>query len=435
MNQIPPPADANGQTPIARALHDLNANADRKREPNFMEARQGQRMISQAALIERLVTAFHQEHDGTPTLREADTFAKRAQLILSTTEYVLAVESITISSADKAKLLQLLHSELFGYGGLDALFADPTITTIALHGSGGVSLRYGHGDLVDHAALFEDEAHMERILTRLLWDANAGWPDDLPYVETGLQIGGRPVSLSIVMPPISMQTAVDLRLHPSTPITLDSIITPNADGACTDEAAAFLRRLAAAPQGYVIAGDTESGKTTLLGALAALLPAVPTALVERAAELRVPPQVTRYTPRWLTPITTFGAQIEQALAAAPACLLLDEVRSDEPLMIAPLLTAPHAPRLIWAFRSSPDTKRLKAALSMLARRAAPQLGDDVVTALFERLPFVVTVRRYQGQMQVRGIGEWQGPYQEYVPLFERQGGALVCTGTPSGRLG
>ncbi len=60
----------------------------------------------------------------------------------------------------------------------------------------------------------------------------------------------------------------------------------------------LLRALLASNYGFVIAGETETGKTTLLNALAQETAGGAIAAVERAGELRLPPDAARLTVRW-----------------------------------------------------------------------------------------------------------------------------------------
>jgi pilus assembly protein CpaF len=196
----------------------------------------------------------------------------------------------------------------------------------------------------------------------------------------------------------------------------------------------LIQRIAASEYGIAIVGDTESGKTTLLNALAQILPTDgAAAAVERAGELRLAPEYERLTATWAVgdvPGVTFGQQIERALERQPSLLLLDEVRSDEPLAIAPLLERDDPPRQVWAIRGVPDAKRLQSALGMLARRSG--IGEANVHALYERLPFVLTTARIQGRLQLFSIAEWQSrpdsDYPDYVMLMQYREGAARDTG-------
>ncbi|NWG15966.1 MAG: Flp pilus assembly complex ATPase component TadA [Chloroflexi bacterium] len=404
------------------------------RQPHLIPGQMGRRLYSMAALAERIEAAFIEEYGlDSPALRQADTPASRLKLVLGTTDYVLAVESVQLAAPEKADLVSRVYSDLFGYGPLDALFLDERVTTIALEGADQASVRYGHADLSALGAIFQDEKHLRRVLKRLLLDAGAEMRDDQPYIETGLQVGDRPVCINLMSPPVTLRLTADIRVHPASPPDANSLIE---NGFWTAQASTLLKALAASSYGLIVVGEPESGKTTLLGLLAGWLPQPERALaVERAGELRLPPGVERLAARWPVgdaPGISFGEQIGRALALRPGCLLLDEVRADEPLTIAPLLTMPDAPRLIWSFRGPIFEKRLSSALGMLARRADMSQSEEMVRALYRRLPFVVTVNRLNGALRLWSVGEWQfkhsPDYPTYVPLMRVEGGALRLTG-------
>ncbi len=410
---------------------DFRKDADKGREPELLPGQMGRRLISIQALLERIEKAFLEEH-SEDSLAEADTSAKRLKLILGTIDYVLAVESIQMSNDEKAKLIGKTYSNLFGYGPLDPLFLDERVTTISLDGPNKAFVRYGHGDLVSTGPIFQDEAHLRRILRRILVDADTDFHDDQPFIETGLRVDNRPVSINIISPPLSFDFNVDIRVHPKNALSLDDLVE---SGFLTAQAAALLTALMQSPHGFVIVGDTEAGKTTLLSALMQLLPNPNQAIaVERAGELHLPEGVKRLMTVWPGKNDSglsFGAQIGAALAQKPACLILDEVRADEPETIAPLLSEADAPRQIWSFRGPFDAKRLRNALSMLARRADFAQGEAMVTAMYHRLPFVVTVWRVRGQIHLYSIGEWQfrnSDYPDYVLLMKSEDSELKLTG-------
>lgn len=409
----------------------MSHDADHKREPRLLSGRGGRRMFSIAALAERVREQFTDEYANTDALREANTPSKRMRLLLGVTDYVVAVESIVITSADKAALMQRVYSELFGYGSLDAYLADPNVTTISLNGAERAAVRYGHEDLQEVGPLFEDADHLQVIITRLLLDSGADMRVDLPVIETGLTVGERRISISVVSPSFSMGLTADIRLHPPKAPTLEELVESEV---MSGDAAEMLRSLLNSSFGFVIAGEVETGKTTLLNALALGLPEGKLAAVERTGEMRLPDFYTHYQPDWggegRDPIS-FGDRIYEAMGDAPTCLLIDEVRADEPTSIAPLLTSDNAPRQIWSFRGAPDHKRLQSALGMLARRAEVGAGEALVHTMYERLPFVVSVARIKGRLKLFSIAEWQSrvdtDYPDYVQLFRFENGAARRT--------
>ncbi|MFW5772951.1 MAG: hypothetical protein ACOCZH_06455, partial [Phototrophicaceae bacterium] len=114
-----------------------------------------------------------------------------------------------------------------------------------------------------------------------------------------------------------------------------------------------------------------------------------------------------------------------ALERRVDCLLLDEVRTGEPEAVTPLLASDNVPRMLWAFRGPATGKRLTVALSMLARRSHLVASEMAVQRLYDRLPFVVTLRRRQGRLALHSIAEWQprdgADYPDYVELTDFSG--------------
>lgn len=409
----------------------LRPDADRGREPKLVAGHSGRRTFSLAALVERIESAFLEEYGlDSPALLEADTSAKRLKLVLETTNYVLAVEAVSLSTEEKAALVQQAYSHIFGYGPLDPLLADDRITTISLEGADRVAVRYGHGDLTTLPPIFHNLEHLRRTFKRLLIDGQAELRDDLPFVEFGLTIGDRPACISLAAPPAAFQLSADIRLHPRRLLTPDDL---EGCGFLNPMAVRLLRALAQSEHGVIVVGEPESGKTTLLSLLAGWLPQPERVVtVERAGELRLPADIRRYVVQWPFRDRTgvsFTQQVLSALDVQPACILLDEVRADEPAAVEPLLSRDSGPRQLWAFRGTTFTKRLASALGMLARRADVARGDALAQALYQRLPFVVTVSRVHHQLRLWGVGEWQvrDGYPAYVPLMEMVDGTLRLT--------
>lgn len=414
-----------------RSLLDEIRAARERGDPEFLSSREGRRRFSVAALLERVVSAFVEEHGRDSA---AETEAEKIKLVLAVVDYIIAVESITISPEDKAGIVQRAYSELFTYGPLDAYFTDERVTTIALDGPDKASIRYGHGELTSVGMLFEDRFHLEKVIRRLLQDSGADLVPDVPLIETGLRVNERRVCINVAAPPATIELTADIRLHPTEPPSLESMV---AAGVMPAEAAALLQALVRSEHGFVIVGDTESGKTTLLGALARLI-SQPMIAVERAGELTLPDEAESLMVEW--PVgeragMTLQQQVEKALEQRPSLILLDEVRADEAGSVKPLLSADNPPRQIWTFRGPADSKRLLSALGMLARRSDTAQGEVLVQALYRRLPFVVTLRRRQGQIRLHSIAEWQfadgAEYPDYVELMAMGWDGLENTGRQS----
>jgi type IV secretory pathway ATPase VirB11/archaellum biosynthesis ATPase len=424
------------EKPTQRSLLDFRKDADRGHEPQFVSGRVGTRLYSLVALQERIESQLLAEHN-TEEFKVADTPTKRLQLILQSVNYVLAVESIAMDGEAKAHLIEAVYSSIFGYGILDTYFLDPRVTTIDIHGTDHISVRYGHGELQATGAMFTDEGQLQRILSQLLLDAGAELRDGQPIIETGLKIGNRSTSLTLVAPPISPYFHADIRLHPAEALTLDDLVSSDF---LSEDAARLVRLIAQSKHGFMVVGEPESGKTTLLNALASLLDPAHLVTVERAGELRLPVATQTFKATWRvgdSEAITFGNQIEAAVTLNPHTLILDEVRSDEPTTILPLLGANETIRQIWSVRGVSDAKRLQSSMGMLARRADMTRSEMMVRALYDRLPFVITVCRIKERLQVFSVAEWQSradsDYPDYVLLMQYRDGEARATGNAPAR--
>lgn len=418
-------------------------DADKGREPEFLQGRSGTRAYSIAALVEKIESQFYAEYSpDSPLLAEADTPAKRLRLLLDVANYVLAVESIQLDSETKARLIERVYSGIFGYGALDQFFLDSRVTTISIEGAENVAVRFGNLPFTSYHNLFDDDEDLQRVIKRLVTDAGAELRDDTPILETGLLIGDRPARVSVVAPPYAAYLSADIRLHPASAPTLDDLVETDFMSA---DAADLLRAIARSTYGFCIVGEPESGKTTLLNALLQLLPDVNGVYIERAAELRPPQNMRRMTARWRIadqPEVTFGQRIAQALDLEPSLIILDEVRADEPDTLSPLLMRENTPRQIWACRGAPDAKRLQSALGMIARRANIGAGEVMVHRMYERLPFVITVSRIghpeTGEsLRLFSVAEWQprtdSEYPDYRLLMQFRDGEARRTDVPLAR--
>ena len=432
-NYDEPNGNKNTQHPLIDEMRKKASKADEGREPDFVEGRLGTRMVSRGALLERVVAEFIDEHsNNSPALLDADTESKRLKLVLSTVDYILGVETIHLAQGEKAELIRRAYAELFTYGPLDTLIADDSITTILLEGVDKVSVRYGHGELITLDPIFEDEAHLRKVMRRILLDAGTDFDSGESIIEVGLTVNDKRVGVNLALPPVTFQITADIRIHQSKLPTLDDLVT---SGFMSGKAKQMLEAIFKSSHGCVIVGDTESGKTTLLSVLATLLDNRTVMSVERTGELSLADDVERFIVQWAIPdekeTITFGDQIKNALEEGSTVLLLDEVRADEPQAIAPLLSNDNVPRQIWTFRGPASSKRLISALGMLARRGDPTQSETLVHELYRRLPFVITLRRSKKGTFLYGIGEWQyregSEYPDFVELMAQGWEGLELT--------
>ncbi len=139
--------------------------------------------------------------------------------------------------------------------------------------------------------------------------------------------------LHVVIPDITRTAwAVNIRKFVLTANTLDELVSL---GTLTKRAARFLEAAVAAGLNIIVAGGTQTGKTTLLNCLAAAIPARERVITcEEVFELRVPlPDVvsmqTRQPNLEGTGEVRLRRLVKEALRMRPERLIVGEVRQEE----------------------------------------------------------------------------------------------------------
>ena len=369
----------------------------------------GRRTFSIAALLERIEAAFVAEM-RPETLLGATSDTARRELIREVADYVLAIESIRLPRVDYLNLIDALDAILFRFGPLDPYLKDETVSEIAIDAPQRIYIRRALENPQPVPEAFIDEEQLARIVQRLLATGGTLLSEETPFVETGLHFAGRPARITAAMPPVSAILQVGVRLHPTKALTMAALVE---NGALSAAAAAYLEQAVTERRGIMIAGDVGAGKTTLLqallGTITTVMQALPgtngsaaahAALVERAAELRPPADMTirRYSG------LDFDRQVQAALDQHPACLILDEVRSEDSPALWNALSTPAAPALLWAIQGSTNPLRVRMTFNMIIQRTSHTLPAETISdALLGRLPVAVLISK----RRVVTIGQWR----------------------------
>ena len=405
------------------SLPDDDPNAESRLSP-LVPGRSGRPSFSLEALRERVERQFHEETAGrADILAELDTEASQRTALREIAEYVFAVEAVSPTAADRQAILDRAHSNLFGFGPLEDLLRDETVTEISIIGPAEVSFRREGEPPRPALHRFDDGAHLAATVARLLAGSGAALSESIPFVETGVTLRGRRTRLSAIGPPLSSTLTVTLRLHPPRPLALADL---EARGALPPAGIALLRAVAAAGHGLLIAGDAGAGKTTLAGALLPEL-AGRIAAAERAGELPLPPEGSRFSPALPAPDqpgADFAESIRAALTAAPDWLVIDEIGAGEAPALWEVLAADPAPRCLWTLRAPAQPDRLRSALTMLLRRAQPAVdATRLHHTIAARLPFVAVLARAGESQRLALLAEWQAQGSDLAlrPLLAAEG--------------
>lgn len=186
------------------------------------------------------------------------------------------------SIEQKVSIIQQVYSSIRGFGLLDTIMNDETITEVMINGPENVFIEQ-NGRLFKLNKQFESQRRLEDIIQRIVGLAGREVNQANPICDTRLPDGSR---VNVVLPPIALcGPTVTIRKFSKTPMTIEKLI---AYGSITREIADFLELLVKAKYNIFIAGGTGSGKTTFLNALSNYIPKDERVItIEDSAELQI----------------------------------------------------------------------------------------------------------------------------------------------------
>jgi pilus assembly protein CpaF len=197
-------------------------------------------------------------------------------------EQILAEENIVLSRPERARLFEQIAAEILGFGPLQPLLEDDTITEIMVNGPKSVYVER-KGKLHRVPVTFENNDHVMRIIDRIVAPLGRRIDESSPYVDARLQDGSR---VNAVIPPISLVgPTLTIRKFSKNPITVEQLIQ---FGSISPEAVQFLKACVESRLNILISGGTGSGKTTFLNVLSSFIPGDERIItIENAAELQL----------------------------------------------------------------------------------------------------------------------------------------------------
>jgi pilus assembly protein CpaF len=340
----------------------------------------------------------------------------------------LLVDAAPLLPAERReRLVAELADEVSGFGGLEPLLADPTVTEVMVNGPGRCYVERD-GRLVAVPCSLDERAIL-RIIERILAPLGLRLDRASPMVDARLPDGSR---LHAVIPPLAIDgPCLTVRRFGARAVAVE-------DFDCGADAAAFLRAAVAGGWNLVVAGGTSSGKTTLLNALSgAIDPAERIVSIEETAELRLPqPHVVRLEARPANAEGAGGVSVRDLVRAAlrmrPDRLVVGEVRGAEALDLVQALNTGHDGSISTVHANTPvDALRRLVTLALFAGSGLPH--DAVRDQLSSSVDGIVQVARGpDGRRRIVAIDEVGPPGRPLAtrPLFARRGAELVAVEAP-----
>lgn len=182
----------------------------------------------------------------------------------------------------RVSIVQQIYSSIRGFGLLDSIIKDDTITEVMINGPENVFIEQ-NGRLFKLGKQFESQRRLEDIIQRIVGLAGREVNQANPICDTRLPDGSR---VNVVLPPIALcGPTLTIRKFSKTPMTIEKLIQY---GSITKEIADKLELLVKAKYNIFISGGTGSGKTTFLNALSNYIPKDERVItIEDSAELQI----------------------------------------------------------------------------------------------------------------------------------------------------
>lgn len=247
-----------------------------------------------------------------------------------------------MSPQEKRYIARMVFSSLRGFGLLDELLADDSITEVMINGPDNIFIERG-GRLFRVKRKFENQKHLEDIIRRIVGKAGKEVNQANPIVDTRLPDGSR---VNVVLPPVSLTgPIVTIRKFSKRPMTVEQLLRYNS---ITEEAASFLEKLVKAKYNIFISGGTGSGKTTFLNALSNFIPGDERIItIEDSAELQIK-NIENLVSLEARNANTSGMGeitirelIRSALRMRPERIIVGEVRGEEALDMLQAMNTGH----------------------------------------------------------------------------------------------
>ncbi len=344
-----------------------------------------------------------------------------------------------LSVDDRRRLEDELVAEVCGFGPLDRLFADPTVSDILVNGPGEVWVdRFGR--LEPTELRFDDSDHLMRLLGRLVAAHGRRLDEASPSVDVRLPGGSR---LHAIIPPLSAAPVVSIRRLRVVPFRPEELCDC---GTLSPEMTAFLAAVMAGRLNVVISGGAASGKTTLLNVLTRFIPPGERVVtIEETAELELAhPHVVALEAR-LPNIegrgeVTLRHLVRNALRMRPDRIIVGEVRGPEVFDMLQAMNTGHEGSLTTVHANSPEDalRRIENLVLMggfgLPSRAIRELLGATLHVMVHLQRFLDGTRRVTSVREVlwQGDGVSTRELFRFEPAAGQAGGRhQACGATPS----
>jgi pilus assembly protein CpaF len=350
---------------------------------------------------------------------------------------LLSEESTPISLSERETLFAEVLDDVFGLGPLEPLLRDATVNDILVNTYRNVFIER-KGVLERVTATFQDDAHLMRVIDRIVSRVGRRVDDSSPMVDARLADGSR---VNAIIPPLAVDgPLLSIRRFPAERLKADDLVALTA---LTQPMLDFLSHSVKARLNCLISGGTGAGKTTLLNVLSSFISSHERVVtIEDAAELQLHQEhVARLETR---PANVEGKGairqrqlVVNALRMRPDRIVVGEVRGEEALDMLQAMNTGHDGSLTTVHANTPRDAltRVETMIAMGATNLPEKAMRHQISSAIQIV--VQQTRLSDGSRKVTNISEITGMEGDIITMqdifvFEKLG--LTPEGKVAGRF-
>jgi pilus assembly protein CpaF len=335
-------------------------------------------------------------------------------------------EKTPLSLAEKEKLIEEVLDEVFGLGPLEPLLNDKTVSDILVTTPHKIYVER-HGKLERTDIEFKDDAHLLRIIERVVSRVGRRIDESSPMVDARLPDGSR---VNAVIPPLAVDgPLLSIRRFGGDPLQPADLLRKLS---LTEGMLELVKACVRARLNIIISGGTGAGKTTFLNMLSGFIPSHERIVtIEDAAELQLrQTHVARLETRPAN-IEGKGAVAQRhllinALRMRPDRIIVGEVRGEEALDMLQAMNTGHDGSLTTVHANTPRDaiSRLEFMISMASSNLSVRSIRQQISSAVDLI--IQCSRLADGTRKVTHITECIGMEGEVVTsqdlfVFEKSG--------------
>ena len=329
---------------------------------------------------------------------------------------VIAQDSTPLSAADRQRLIVETIDDILGYGPIQPLLQDRSVTEVMCNGPEMVYVeREGRLSLTD--VTFLDEGHLRRTIEKIVGQVGRRIDEASPYVDARLPDGSR---VNAVIPPVSIDgPMLTIRKFAPEAYGGEDLVS---FGTWSPRAHSFLSACVTGRTNVLVSGGTGAGKTTTLNVLSSFIPKEERIVtIEDSAELQLDqPHVIRleYRPPNIEGRGEIAIRdlVRNSLRMRPDRIVVGEVRGGEALDMLQAMNTGHDGSISTIHANSPrdaiarlETMVLMAGVELPVRAIREQIASGI--------QFIVHQTRFKdGSRKVTHVTEVTGMEGDIITL-------------------